>query len=116
MTSNTSQQGTVGFQAPELFKVLPKVDVKVDVYSVGCVLIELFSGRAVWEGLLPMQILYKVGPEGIPPSVENVSPRLQEYVVVALHWNQHNGHSLTKFFIICSSWQSECTSITIVLI
>lgn len=74
VSTNTSVKGTPGFQAPELFKRSVKLDVKVDIYSTGCVMIELFSGHAVWEGFSLMQILYKVGVEAVSPSVDSVSP------------------------------------------
>ena len=74
VSTNTSVKGTPGFQAPELFKIEKQLDVKVDIYALGCVMIELFSSHAVWEGFSPVQILFKVGVEGASPSVENVSP------------------------------------------
>jgi len=62
--------GTAGFMAPEA--VMGRndlVDTRSDIYSVGCVLYRLLTGRQVFMGKTPMEIILShVGKEPIPPS------------------------------------------------
>ena len=46
--TKSGQSGTPGFQSPEQPKA-GKIDVLSDVYSFGCVLIELFGEKQVWR-------------------------------------------------------------------
>ena len=43
--------GTTRFMAPELFNksVVGKIGVEVDIWALGCIMIEVFSGRRPWD-------------------------------------------------------------------
>lgn len=60
--SSSSSVGTPGFQPVEQLKA-GEIDESVDVYAVGCVLVELFGERKIWEGLSAIQIMVKVAVE-----------------------------------------------------
>ena len=47
--SKSGQSGTPGFQSPQQL-MAGKIDVLSDVYSFGCVLIELFGEKQVYGG------------------------------------------------------------------
>ena len=56
--------GTPGYQPVEQLQA-GIITESVDVYALGCVLIELFGGKRVWEGLSALQIVVKVVSEKI---------------------------------------------------
>ena len=55
----TSAKGTPGFQPPGLLQTSP-IRSSCDIYALGAVIIELFSGVAVWEKLPLMTIFTNV--------------------------------------------------------
>ena len=75
-TSKGSGAGTLAYKAPEMF-VDCKRSTPVDIYSFGCVIIEMHQNERVWGDLDGYQIMGKVlgsfqaQPES--PPVQNVS-------------------------------------------
>ena len=66
-TSNGSGAGTLAYKAPEMF-VDSKRSTPVDIYSLGCVMIELFQSKRVWGDLDGLQIMAKVvGKHNVEP-------------------------------------------------
>lgn len=51
-SKSTAKCGTPGFQAPEQLKA-GVVTCKADIYSFGCVMVELFGCRPLWGSLEP---------------------------------------------------------------
>ena len=51
--------GTIPYMAPEMF-IKSRRRVSVDVYSMGCLLVELFTRRRVWHDFDQAQIMLKV--------------------------------------------------------
>jgi len=70
MTTAVNAIGTYPYMAPEMFGASHRTTV-VDVYSLGCLYIELFGEKRVWEGITDgMQIMQKVcGSYNIPPQM-----------------------------------------------
>lgn len=69
-TTSTHVVGTYPYMAPEMFEG-SKSGAAVDLYSFGCVLIELFGERRVWPGLhTSAEIMRKVcGSFNSPPTM-----------------------------------------------
>ena len=69
-TTATQVVGTCPYMAPEMFEGL-KTGTAVDIYSLGCLLIEPFGERKVWPGLhTSAEIMRKVcGSYGSPPTM-----------------------------------------------
>ena len=74
--SSSSAIGTPGFQPIEQLKA-GKVDESVDVYALGCVFVELFGERRIWEGLSALQIMVKVAVEGQVPEYSHLPKNVQ---------------------------------------
>ena len=69
--SSAKSIGTPGFQPPEQLQA-GVVAESADVYALGCVFIELFAGRKIWEGLSALQIMFKVVVQGELPDYSDV--------------------------------------------
>ena len=69
-TSSTNVKGTYPYMAPEMFGTQNR-GTAVDVYSLGCVYIELFGENKVWPGITDgLQIMQKVcGSYNCPPTM-----------------------------------------------
>jgi len=69
LTAPESMSGTPAYLAPEMASGEP-VDARADLYALGCVGYFLLTGRRVFEGQHPMQvILQHIRAEPVPPSV-----------------------------------------------
>ena len=68
--------GTPGFQPPEQL-MAEVLDERADVYAYGVLLIELFGEKVVWEGLIPFQIIAKVGLQQNPPDFGHIQASIQ---------------------------------------
>jgi tetratricopeptide (TPR) repeat protein len=58
--------GTPGFMAPEQARGEEDIDVRADVFALGCVLYRCLTGRAAFAGSDPLAILLKVMLEDAP--------------------------------------------------
>ncbi|KAJ3721479.1 kinase-like domain-containing protein [Lentinula raphanica] len=68
----TEMRGTVYWMAPEA--VNPKdngggYDAKVDIWSIGCVVLEMWTGRRPWYGEEVVSVLLKLYGQKLPPAI-----------------------------------------------
>ncbi len=82
--------GTPGYMPPELLQ--GKADPgKGDIYSLGCILYEMITGRMLFEADSPTSLLYKHATEKLPNLAdavpEKLPARLQEIVATSLAKN-----------------------------
>jgi beta-lactam-binding protein with PASTA domain/tRNA A-37 threonylcarbamoyl transferase component Bud32 len=95
MTQTGMVIGTAAYLSPEQAQGRP-VDARSDVYSLGCVLYEMLTGRAPFGGDTPLSIAYKhVREDPSPPSQVNpdVPRELDAIVMKALAKNPDNRYS-----------------------
>ena len=86
MTQTSAVIGTAQYLSPEQAQGQP-VDERSDLYSTGCMLFELLTGRPPFLGESPVSIAYQhVGEQPIPPSrlVEGISEDLDAVVLHSL--------------------------------
>jgi serine/threonine-protein kinase len=86
LTVTGSVMGTASYLSPEQ-ATGSTVDGRSDIYSLGCVLYEMLTGRTPFEGDTPVSIAYKhVGEEPTVPSSVNpaVPPALEAVVKRAM--------------------------------
>lgn len=73
VTSTTKGPGTFPYMAPEMF-TCSRRGPAVDIYSLGCLFIELFGHRRVWPDLDATAIMMKVvGSFDTPPQMPDTS-------------------------------------------
>lgn len=73
--SSNSMQGTVFWMAPEVIQSQGQgYSAKVDIWSLGCVVLEMFAGRRPWSREEAIGAIFKLGSLGqAPPIPEDVS-------------------------------------------
>ena len=74
----TMQAGTPAFQPPEQLRG-EMVGVGSDIYAMACMIIELFGGKPVWEGLSAHTIIFKV-TGGEFPKVNHIPTNIADIV------------------------------------
>ena len=85
--------GTPGFQALEQL-TSERIGIECDVYGLGCVLLEFFGEKPIWDKLNHHQIMYKVSIAKLTPDISHISgiPELQPVCQVCekcfLHYTQ----------------------------
>lgn len=59
--ASTAMQGTVFWMAPEVIDTPAKgYDQKIDIWSVGCVVLEMWAGKRPWSGDEAIAVILKV--------------------------------------------------------
>ncbi|KAG0226489.1 hypothetical protein BGW41_004200 [Actinomortierella wolfii] len=75
-----SLQGSVFWMAPEM--VTSKAyGAKVDIWSFGCLVLEMFTGKQPWNGYAPQQALFTIGSSSAhPPIPETICEEGQRFL------------------------------------
>ncbi|WFD26993.1 mitogen-activated protein kinase kinase kinase [Malassezia nana] len=77
--ANMSVQGSIFWMAPEVVSLSRKgYSAKVDIWSLGCVVLEMLAGRRPWSDEEAVQAMFKIGAERrappVPPDVKLSKP------------------------------------------
>jgi serine/threonine-protein kinase len=82
------QPGTPSYMAPESVVGSGPVDRRADLYALGCVAYWLLTGKTVFEGENPVQMMYRHGYDAPPPPSERLGaplpPDLEALVLATL--------------------------------
>ncbi|OLY81508.1 Serine/threonine-protein kinase BCK1/SLK1/SSP31 [Smittium mucronatum] len=87
--SRMSMQGSIFWIAPEVIKG-SKYSAKVDIWSLGCVFIEMWSGKRPWLGFDTVQTMFKLGAGVCPPIPDDMSPDGLDFCKKCLASNPSN--------------------------
>lgn len=60
-TKRRSVNGTVYWMCPEVFTGKFAHTTKIDIWSFGCLIVEMLTGKHPWFGCDPIPALYKIG-------------------------------------------------------
>ncbi|KII93880.1 hypothetical protein PLICRDRAFT_36100 [Plicaturopsis crispa FD-325 SS-3] len=69
---HTAMQGSVFWMAPEVISPQKKgYNAKVDIWSVGCVILEMWAGERPWSEEEAVAVMLKLYSDKLPPPVPN---------------------------------------------
>ncbi|GIL49282.1 hypothetical protein Vafri_5411 [Volvox africanus] len=71
--------GTPYWMAPEVIE-MTQVTSSSDIWSVGCLIIELLTGYPPYFDLVPMSAMFRIVQDPQPPLPENISPLLRDFL------------------------------------
>ncbi|KAJ3004287.1 hypothetical protein HKX48_001326, partial [Thoreauomyces humboldtii] len=77
--SRMSLQGSVHWMAPEVIKA-KGYSAKVDIWSLGCLVLEMFTGLNPWKQLDELQTMWRLGKENAPPIPEWLSDDARDFL------------------------------------
>jgi serine/threonine-protein kinase len=86
LTKTSSTVGTLAYMAPEMLRG-GEVDARVDIFSFGVVLFEIFTGRYPFRGEHEAAVMYSIvheEPESLLKYRADVSPELDRIIARAL--------------------------------
>jgi serine/threonine-protein kinase len=98
MTQTANVLGTAQYLSPEQARG-ETVDARSDVYSAGCLLYELLTGRPPFQGESPVAVAYQhVRENPVPPSTLNpdIGPEPDAIVMKALTKNPQNRYQSAR--------------------
>lgn len=70
--TRTSLQGSVFWMAPEVVRQTGQ-SIKSDIWSVGCLIVEMFTGSRPFPSMTTLQTLFAVGSQGEKPQIPDVA-------------------------------------------
>lgn len=85
LTSNTniskraSLQGSVYWMAPEVVKQIATT-AKADIWSVGCLIVEMFTGKHPFPNFSQMQAIFKIGTHNTPEIPKWCTPEGRDFL------------------------------------
>jgi len=79
ITKRRSTVGTPWYCAPEVINTQP-YDFTCDIWSLGCMAIELVSGKPPFDDLNDISCLYKMAEGNPPPFPENISDNCRDFL------------------------------------
>ncbi|CEP09782.1 hypothetical protein [Parasitella parasitica] len=77
--SRMSLRGSIYWMAPEVVKNEP-YSAKVDIWSLGCTVIEMLTGQRPWIALNQIAALYNLGRLNTPTIPENISECAKDFL------------------------------------
>jgi len=74
-----SLQGSVFWMAPEVVKQSGHTH-KADIWSVGCLVVEMLTGEHPWAQLSQMQAIFKIGSSAAPTIPSDITSEAQDFL------------------------------------
>lgn len=78
MANNSTMRGTVFWMAPEV--LTNNYSAKVDVWSLGCTVLEMMTGEHPWMELTSLAALYQIGNHKAPAIPESASDEARDFL------------------------------------
>ncbi|GAA5880392.1 hypothetical protein JCM16303_003925 [Sporobolomyces ruberrimus] len=74
-----SLQGSVYWMAPEVVKQTAYTS-KADIWSLGCLVVEMLTGAHPWANLTQMQAIFRIGSSGRPTVPDDISSDADDFL------------------------------------
>lgn len=81
-----SLQGSVFWMAPEVVKQTAHTSAS-DIWSVGCLVVEMLTGEHPWAQLTQMQAIFKIGQSAKPAIPSDISSEAQDFLTKTFDLN-----------------------------
>ncbi|KAJ2791117.1 Protein kinase of the Mitotic Exit Network [Coemansia linderi] len=96
--------GTPYWMAPEIIQ-LDGACMASDIWSLGCTVIELLTGKPPYSGLLQMAALYRIVEDDHPPIPEGISEELKDFLLLC--FQKDPGSRPTAAELMSHSWTMQ---------
>lgn len=84
---NISFAGTPYWMAPEVIQEHAEVTSACDIWSLGCTVIELLTGKPPYYDLHEFTAMIKIVYEGSPPLPDNISENMRDFLTLCFERN-----------------------------
>jgi mitogen-activated protein kinase kinase kinase len=81
--------------APEVVKQTAH-SPKADIWSVGCLVVEMFTGEHPWANLTQMQAIFRIGASAKPEIPADISPEAQDFLALTFDLDYEKRPSATE--------------------
>ncbi len=98
ITAVNTAMGSPSYMSPEQCRDASTVDPRADIYSLGCTLYALLSGKPPFQGKTVFEVMAKHATEPMPP-ISGVSPELNAVVQKSLAKDPAERHQTMDEFI-----------------
>ncbi|KAF7723669.1 hypothetical protein EC973_001760 [Apophysomyces ossiformis] len=78
LSDNSAYRGTIYWMAPEV--LTSTYSAKVDIWSLGCTVIEMLTGTHPWLNINQLAALYSIGQSQVPPIPEGISEEARDFL------------------------------------
>ncbi|KAG6879977.1 hypothetical protein C0992_008570 [Termitomyces sp. T32_za158] len=99
-----SLQGSVFWMAPEVVKQSVRTR-KADIWSVGCLVVEMLTGEHPWAQLTQMQAIFKIGSSAKPTIPSDISAEAQNFLRLTFELNHEARPSAAE--LLQHAWISK---------
>jgi len=96
-----SLQGSVFWMAPEVVKQT-SYTLKADIWSVGCLVVEMLTGEHPWAQLTQMQAIFKIGSSAKPAFPSDISSDAEDFLSRAFELDHNIRPSATQ--LLSHAW------------
>lgn len=94
--TRTSLQGSVFWMAPEVVRQTGQ-SIKSDIWSVGCLIVEMFTGSRPFPSMTTLQTLFAVGSQGEKPKIpESASADAKRFLELCFEVDQNKRPTATE--------------------
>lgn len=94
--TRTSLQGSVFWMAPEVVRQTGQ-SIKSDIWSVGCLIVEMFTGSRPFPSMTTLQTLFAVGSQGEKPQIpDSASSDARRFLDLCFEVDQNKRPSATE--------------------
>ncbi|CAO3650644.1 unnamed protein product [Cunninghamella blakesleeana] len=83
---NETVSGTPNWMAPEVIE-LQGASTKSDIWSLGCTLIELVTGKPPYADLISMSAMFRIVEDEYPPLPDNITDEMRDFLLCCFQKN-----------------------------
>ncbi|ORY99992.1 kinase-like domain-containing protein [Syncephalastrum racemosum] len=84
-----SVSGTPNWMAPEVIE-LKGASTKADIWSLGCTLVELITGKPPYADMIAMSAMFRIVEDDYPPIPGGISPELHSFLLCCFQKNPND--------------------------